>query len=523
MRRGFLLGGVVLCCLLGAVESVQAMGRAPQVRNILFIGVDDLKPTMGCYGDAMAKSPRMDRLAEQGTVFLNAHCQQAVCGPSRASLMTGLRPDHGRVWDLKTKIRTAKPDVVTLPQYLRSVGFETAGVGKIFDPRSVDKQLDALSWSIPYSDPNKLDYPVAPGKPVLGAYHSSKARALYDEALAKGVTSYKEQKKLLVANDCWQAVEGEDVPDDAYTDGRIAAEGIRLLEQLKETGKPFFLAVGFKKPHLPFVAPKKYWDLYEREAFELHPFQQKSTNGVDMAYHGSPELVSYGGVQKFDSFSADAADHMPADKQRELMHGYYACVSYIDAQVGRLMDALEENGLSENTAIVLWGDHGFHLGDHGLWCKHSNFEQATRSPLLVITPWIKGGKKSMAPVEFVDLFPTVCELGAVPAAEGLDGTSLVSLLRNPQERVKEVAVSQWHTKPKGGMGYALRDERYRYVEWIKSGRSTDVYDPELVIGRELYDYENDPRETINVADHPEYREVAALMNQRMREFFESQQ
>ncbi len=415
------------------------------------------------------------------------------------------------------------PDIVSLPQYLRSQGFETAGTGKIYDPRCVDKQLDEPSWSIPYSKPDRLPNDPTFGKAVLGSYQGKDVRACFEEATEKGLKKYADVKEFLLEHDCWPAVESADVPDGAYTDGAIATEGIRLMGELKDGGKPFFLAVGFKKPHLPFVAPSNYWNLYDRDDFQVAPFQQKSKNGVEVAYHASGELRTYGGIPDFDSYSADKKKHMAAAKQKELMHGYYACVSYIDAQVGRLLDELKSQGLDKNTVIVLWGDHGWHFGDHGLWCKHTNFEQATRAPLIFSAPGFPATGKTQSPTEFVDIFPTLCELSGVPIPGTLDGTSLVPLLKNPTASVKEYAVSQWPRGGKNGMGYAIRDQRYRYVEWFAGGRSTEPYDPKKVVGRELYDYQKDPMETVNVVDVPEYKPVADKMNEQLRGLFENPQ
>jgi arylsulfatase A-like enzyme len=317
-------------------------------------------------------------------------------------------------------------------------------------------------------------------------------------------------------------VESVDVPDEAYIDGAIANEGIRLMKELKTSGKPFFLAIGFRKPHLPFIAPTKYWNLYKRDDFKLATFQQKSKNGVDAAYHSSNELHIYGGVPDFDSYSADPKDHLAADKQKELIHGYYACTSFVDAQVGRVLKELKQLGLEKDTVVVLWGDHGWHLGDHGLWCKHTNFEQATRSPLIVTSPDFHKVGKTQSPTEFVDLFPTICELAGVPIPKNLDGTSLVPILKDPSASVKAYAVSQWPRGGKTGMGYALRDKQYRYVEWFSKGYSTEKYNPKNRVGRELYDYQKDPLETVNLVDDPQYKAVVSRMNQQMQEFFKAQ-
>ena len=505
-------------------------GRKPETgngpkRNVLFIAIDDLKPLLSCYGVAGIKTPNVDRLAAHGTVFLNNHCQQAVCGPSRASLMTGLRPDKTGVWDLKTRMRDVHPDVLSLPQYLRNRGFETVGMGKIYDPRCVDKKLDPPSWSVPYKKNfSPADYPADPGAPVLSSYQSPRVKALEKEAKAKGLSGYKEIHDYLFEHDAWPVTECEDVPDEAYIDGAIRQSGVKWLRRLKKGGKPFFLAVGFKKPHLPFVAPKKYWDLYDRDAIELAPYQKKSEHPVEYAYHGDIEISSYTGIPRFDSYSSDPSKHLPAKNQRELIHGYRACVSYVDAQIGKLLDELEALGLAENTSVVLWGDHGWHLGDHGMWCKHSDFENATRSPLIVAVPDGKAAKTS-APTEFVDVFPTVCELAGVPVPEGLDGTSLTPLLKDPAAEVKPYAVSQWPRggNKKGAMGYALRDRRYRYVEWMKGGwRTTDPFDPSKVAARELYDYEKDPLETVNVADDPAYADVRERLEGELHAFYEAQ-
>ncbi|MBK1876694.1 sulfatase [Pelagicoccus mobilis] len=503
----FALGLVLAACL-------QAEGR----KNVLFIAVDDLKPSFGCYGDERAITPNIDALASQGTLFSRAYCQQAVCGPSRASIMTGLRPDRTQVWDLKTRMRDRNPDVLTLPQHFRDLGYTTAGYGKIFDTRCVDKKLDEPSWSQPFKLGYQLPYPEGVEGPLMAAFQDPETRRLIEEANAKGVTAYGEVKEYLLEREAWPVVESADVPDEAYVDSAIVEAGKRSLRAFKRTGEPFFLAVGLKKPHLPFIAPTKYWEMYDREDFEIHPYQKRSQNGVKEAYHSSGELTSYNGVPKFDSYSDDASDWMPEEKQLELIHGYYACVSYIDALIGGLLEELDSLGLREDTVIVLWGDHGWHLGDHGLWCKHSNFEQATRVPLIFSAPGLPKGQVAGGPVEFVDVFPTLCDLAGVTIPAAPEGLSLVSMMEDPKGQVKDFAVSQW-PNGKNGMGYAVRDERYRYVEWFRAGNTNDRYNKKSVVSRELYDYEKDPMETVNVVDDPEYAAVVRQMKQRMRSLF----
>ena len=383
-----------LACFLTQEAFAHGKHQNPKV-NVLFIAVDDLKPILGCYGDEKVQSPNIDRLANNGTVFFNTHCQQAVCAPSRASLLTGLRPDKTKVWDLKTYIRDQNPNVLTLPQYYKQNGYETAAVGKIFDPRSVDAFHDSVSWTIPYS------------KITGGRWINASEKV---------------------------STESADVPDETVVDGKIAARGVELIEQLSSNEKPFFLAVGFKKPHLPFVAPKKYWDLYERDSISVHPFQEHAKYAPEFAFQPGWELRNnYVDIPKDDP--------IPEEKQKELIHGYYACVSFIDAQVGKLLTQLENLGIRENTIIVLWGDHGWHLGDHDMWAKHSNFEQATRSPMIFSAPGLTAGESSNSPSEFIDIFPTLCELTGLEVPSNLDGTSLIPVLQDPETLIKPYAVS----------------------------------------------------------------------------------
>ena len=498
--------------LLGSVTA--SAGEATPRPNVLFIAVDDLKPALGCYGEGQVRSPNIDGLAARGTVFLNAHCQQAVCAPSRASLLMGRRPDALRVWDLKTKIRTLNPGAISLPQHFKAQGYETVGLGKIFDPRSIDSraQGDAVSWSIPFTPSWEYAYSPSNGPPVAH-YQSTRAHGLKSEAEAEGITAYGELSRYLAENGAWPPVEAEDVPDNAYEDGAMTDRAIERLTRLADGRQPFFLAVGYKKPHLPFVAPKRYWDLYERGALELAPFQEQAQNGPVVAYHNFPELRSYSGIPQ--------QGPVPPAQQRELIHGYYACVSYVDTQIGRLLGALETVGEERNTVVVLWGDHGWHLGDHGLWAKHSNFEQATRAPLLFVAPGGKAGNTCSAPVEFVDVFPTLCDLAGLPVPSGLAGMSLGPIVTGTKTSVKPFAISQW---PKAGvMGYALRTDRYRYVAWMEREGAMDIArDTSRVVARELYDYLEDPRETVNRVEDPGCRELVADLSAQLNGFLASQ-
>lgn len=487
-------------------------------KNVLFIAIDDLKPLLGCYGNEFMKTPNIDKLASQGVIFTNAHCQQAVSGPSRASLLTGMRPDYTKVWDLKTKMRDINPNIVAMPQYFKENGYTTVATGKIYDYRCVDKQSDAPSWSIPYSESSICTYPEVYGQPALSFYASKESKAivkkLQDEAKAKGENSWS-----YAANQHKPSVEYADFPDEAYNDAQICNNAIKYMHKFAKKNDSFFLAVGFKRPHLPFAAPKKYWDLYKRDEVSLAEYPKAVKDGIDMAYHNSGELYSYTDIPELTSFSDIFNDNLPKDKQKELIHGYQACVSFIDAQVGRLMSELQKLGLDKNTVIVLWGDHGWHLGDHGLWCKHTNFEQATRVPLIIKTPDSKNIEYSH-PVEFIDIFPSLCELSGINIPKHLQGKSLVLAINNPKVKIKEYAVSQF---PRGKkMGYSLRTDRYRLTVWMNENYTTDQeFKKERVVGVELYDYKKDKLETQNLSNRKKYKTIKNQMMAHFESFVKS--
>jgi iduronate 2-sulfatase len=505
--------------------------------NVLFIAVDDLKPILGCYGDKLVKTPNIDRLARQGTIFMMNYCQQAVSGPTRASLMTGMRPDYTKVWDLATKMRDVNPDILSMPQYFISKGYQTAGIGKIYDPRCVDDDLDKPSWSIPYYKGSDIYFSKSTGRPESG-YQLPETKAKFVKYRAEGQSKGLKGTALsdYVAKYVKPSVECADVPDNAYNDGANVLHAKDILRELSKSGKSFFFAVGFSKPHLPFVAPKKYWDLYKHDEMPLAPFREKAKNGPDIGYHTAAELFAYSDIPPIASFSDQKVGmDMPIDKQKELIHGYYAATSYTDAQIGILLNALDSLGLSGNTIIVLWGDHGWHLGDHNLWCKHTNFEQATHAPLLISAPNIKPSI-TYSPTEFVDIFPTLCDLAGLNIPAHLDGKSLITVMKDPKMSVKEFAVSQYPRPAnkienarlgwsKGEyMGYSFRTEQYRYTVWLKDYfRTSKPFSKDLIVADELYDYKEDPNETVNVVNEKKYASVANDMNEKMVRFFASQQ
>lgn len=497
--------------------------KAQEPKNILFIAVDDLKPLINGFGSKQMVTPNFDRLAAMGVSFHNAHVQQAVCGPSRASIMTGMYPDRTQVWDLHTDFRKSAPDLISMPEYLATQGYVTTGIGKIYHKNSSSPGHDGKSWTIPHVLPK--DFNENTGAPAMNTYQNPETKAqieaLQQEAKEKGLKGYGKISKYVYAK-VKPSTECEDVPDDAYQDGVYTKEALRKLKMLKAQEKPFFLALGYQRPHLPFVAPKKYWDLYEREKIELAPFQELAENSPRIAYHNFGEIRAYSDIDK----DADLGDRFPEEKQRELIHGYMACVSYIDAQLGMVLDALEELELADNTVIVLWGDHGFHLGDHTLWCKHSNFEQATRIPLYFAGPGVSQNRVvEKQPVELVDVFPTLFDLAGVAQPEGLSGKSLEPLLdESPKTGIdRDYAISQYHRR-KDVMGYTIRTARYRYTEWHEDHyRSYKPYQESNIIGVELYDYQEDPNETRNLAmDESAYGEVIHEMKSKLHNHLKEQ-
>ena len=530
---------LILVALLSISFQTTTIAQKKEKPNVLFIAIDDLKPILGCYGNKLIHTPNIDRLASMGTVFLNNYCQQAVCGPTRASLMTGKRPDYTKVWDLKTTMRSINPDIVSIPQYFASQGYSTQGIGKVYDPRCVDKKIDEPSWTVPYYKTDLKYYAEEFGEPVLGRYQLPETKALAEkyinDALAQGMKKNEANeyamKKIKPSTEC------VDVPDNAYNDGANILQAKDILKDLSKSSIPFFFAVGIAKPHLPFVAPKKYWDLYSREEMPIEKYQEKPKNAVDVAFHNAGEIRAYTDIAPLTSFS-DTKNFgltLPLDKQKELIHGYYAAISYTDAQVGILLNTLDELGLTKNTIIVLWGDHGWHLGDHNLWCKHTNFEQATHAPLIISSPKIKSGK-SKSQTEFVDIFPTLCDLAGLTVPTYLDGKSLMPIMKNNNEIVKEFSVSQY---PRSGgdpeterlgyagakvMGYSIRTSQYRYTVWMGSNfRSSQKFDKNLIIGEELYDYINDPEETENVVNEKNYNSISGELKNKMVEFFKTQE
>ena len=494
---------LILFFFLFSFKSIEAQ------KNILFISVDDLKPMFNSYGHDDMITPNIDALAAKGTSFLNTSTQQAICAPSRASLLTGLYPDNTRVWDLETQIRDENPNVVTLPQHFKDNGYYSVGLGKIFDNRSVDNNYDGNSWSTQFLQGMPNQY-----------YHSNDAgRSGYQDPLvhqainqynnyisSNNITSTngkREARKLFPLSK--PSTEGnQDLPDDGYVDGARTNYALIKMEEAANSGKPFFLAVGYTKPHLPFVAPKKYWDMYNRSTISIHPEQGRDNSIPSIAFHNNHELVN-----NYSDIPLNG--NITVDKQKELIHGYKACVSYVDAQVGILLSKLDELGLSSNTIVVLWGDHGWHLGDHGLWIKHTNFEQAVSSPMIIYSPdhGLENNKTS-SPVELLDIYPTLCDLAGISIPNEVEGKSIKEVMIDPGHKVRHAALAQYTRMSNGNrvMGYSLRDERYRYTKWIQMDfRNGERYGS--TIACEFYDYEIDYFEKVNRCSDDTYSDIIA--------------
>lgn len=511
---------MTITCLVSLSATVNAADRL----NILFIAVDDLRPELGCYGSPVAVTPNLDALAQSGLLFHRAYCQQAICRPSRASLMTGTRPETTGLFHNYVALRELQPDILTLPQHFIASGYESVYCGKIFHNGDTD---EGISWSRePVKTVDGLKRPAGPyalpENNRMKADNLKRMLARYGEAARRGLAA-------------GPAYEMADVPDTAYMDGYNTQRAIATMkEMVRQSDKPFFLAMGYKLPHLNWCAPKKYWDLYDRAKIPMAMEVDAPENGAAMGLHASFELRTRAGIPKSGPLGAELS--------RTLKHAYLASTSYVDAQIGLLLAALEETGVRDRTIVIVWGDHGWHLGDMGVWGKATNYEIATRVPLMISSPGMKArGAETDALVELVDIFPTLCDLADLPRPGHLEGHSFAALLDKPNQSWKKAAFSQypnpalreWAANPlsqgmreswfgpliseveqrimaqqkdqwdrelfeKHLMGYTMRTDRYRLVVW------RDRRDPKAKpLYVELFDHHTDPRETRNIArDRP---------------------
>jgi len=458
LPRSPLLFFLLLCISLNTTPTHADHPTTSTRPNVLFIAVDDLRAELGCYGSAVAQSPNIDALAKRSLIFTRAYCQYPLCNPSRVSILTGLRPDSAGVHDLKKSLRETSATLVTLPQLFKQNGYHVQSIGKIYHATS-GLLSDPESWSVPpIAGRNRT--PAPDGKP--------------------------RQPHAL-------PYESPDTPDNMLPDGDIAEQTIGALKQ--NVNRPFFLAVGFAKPHLPFVAPEKYWRPFRETSVSLPANQNPPLQAPDFATNNSGELRQYTGILKTGPISQE--------EQLHLKQGYLACIAYMDAQLDKVLAELDRLNLRQNTIIVFWGDHGYLLGEHGTWGKHTLWEESCRVPLMIASPSSKNaGQQSKALVELVDVYPTLAELCGLTPPHRLEGKSLTSILQNPKSKIKEGALTSWRKRvPETGMveGRSLRTERYRLIEWrsLKDKNSPITY--------ELYDYQEDPKETQNLASRPSHQ------------------
>lgn len=454
------LAGFAGLCLLGSCTE-----KVPPPPNILFIAVDDLRPELNCYGADQILSPNIDRLAGEGIIFTRAYCNIPVCGASRASILTGKRPTRYRFLTYYTRADEDAPGIPTLPGYIKANNYYTISNSKVFHHADDSPESWDEVW-MPGGKGSWRDY-ITPENLALDSLGLQFAPPF----------------------------ERADVPDNAYKDGKTAEKAIDDLKRLSSMDQPFFLAVGFLKPHLPFNAPEKYWSMYDPGDIVLPENDQKPAGAPDIAMHNSGELRAYGLIPPEGPVSDEMA--------RKLIHGYYACVSYTDAQVGKLLDALRDLGLEENTIVVLWGDHGWNLREHGLWCKHCNFETSLHAPLIFRVPGIQGGNINQNITEFVDIYPTLCDLAGLKVPGHTEGESLKTRLLHPDIPEEDYAVCKWNN------GATLVEGKYFYTEWSRQGSGT--------IARMLYDHEKDPGENINISEDEEYIEVLVDLSQSLHE------
>jgi len=457
--------------------------------NILFVAVDDLRTELGCYGNSEIKSPNIDKLASQGITFKRAYCQQPICMASRASLMSGLRPDTLQIYNCAS-INELAPNVLTLNRHFENNGYRIWSSGKIYH-HNIDHELQFG------------EHRVQPTTNEIGrGYLSSSAVKTVEE-----YDAYYLELTNQSGGGRGPAFESPDVADNAYYDGAMTELAIRQLAEYKSSEAPFFMAVGYHKPHLPFNAPKKYWDMYDPNGISMADNPYLPENVSEFFHYNFGELRNYAGIPKGNELLSDSLS-------RTLKHGYYACVSYIDAQIGRLLEGLKANGLADNTIVILWGDHGWKLGEHGMWCKHTQFELDSHVPMILKVPGQKNnGTVSDAIVEFVDIYPTLSELTGLEIPAHVQGTSFMPVIQDPVKAWKDGAITLWplnrNNPDKLVLGFSLQTSRYRYTEWVK-GKTGEV------LARDLFDHQLDPDENTNISLDPENKKIIDKLSQLLQ-------
>ena len=487
-RREFIKTAGIGLAALGT-GAVFAETEKRQVKNVLLLYVDDLRPEINCYGKSKLITPNLDRLAKRSLVFNSAYCQVPVCGPSRVSTLSGLYPTRSTGWKAGWFLSKGLP---SLPGHFKSKGYDTISIGKVYHVNNDDPE----SWTKRYTD----------------TFHEKKfvcdgwcAGYQLEENL-KGRTYAKTGRNKSALTEC------VDAPDNAYPDGMSADKAVADIKKYSKSGKPLFLAAGFYRPHLPWVAPKKYWDMYKRDQIDLAENQffpkgaiSRNTWG-DLVHYGD-SVVNEAGAKRPD-WSAEKFPVLPEDKQRELIHGYWACVSFLDAQIGRILDALDESGMTDNTMVVLLSDHGWQLGEHRLWSKCSNYEEAIRVPLMIAAPGITDGKNTKALAELVDIYPTLCEFAGLPVPAHVEGVSMMPLLKDPSRKWKDAAFNIWDG------ARSMRTERYRLTIYNKPMPMGGKYQLPGNGRYELYDYKADPQGNVNIATDQKNK---ALLNKLVKQ------
>lgn len=457
----------ISCSLLMLAVSTIAQSSTKKPPNILMIAVDDLRPELGCYGNTLIHSPNIDKLASEGIVFKNSYCNIPVCGASRASILTGTRPTQHRFWRYYDRADQMNPSAIPMSQHFKNNGYTTLSNGKI----SHIKEDHAASWDVIWqAQKNRIDF--------------------HKYALPENTAIEKSNKER------GPAYEMAEVPDSAYNDGKLALKVIEDIQRLKNADQPFFLTAGFIKPHLPFNAPKKYWDLYDRSDFKPVGQIKLPENAPKQAFHNSGELRHYHGIPKEGPMSDSLSI--------TLQHGYYATISYVDKLIGDVLEALEEAGLRENTIVLLWGDHGWNLGDHGLWCKHCNFNTSLQAPLIISAPNLAKNATAESLVEFIDIYPTLIDLCGLETPKTVEGKSLLPLLQQPDAHHKDFIISKWKK------GLTVKTKKYAYTEWRDD--KDDSFISEM-----LYDHEQDPDELNNLIGDPKYAALVEYLNQLLRQ------
>lgn len=448
-----------------AFINVQPQAEKKGKPNVLFIVADDLRPELGSYGNKIISSPNIDQLAARGVLFSRAYCNVPVCGASRASLLTGTRPTDYRFLDFRSRADKDNPAATVLPAHFRNNGYYTVSLSKVFHfPDDSRKAWNEIWW--PASKNGSPRNFLNPENVAIDSQTSS-----------------------------GPPYEMADVPDSAYFDGEIALKASRYLRKFSQSGQPFFLAVGFKKPHLPFNAPKKYWDLYDPNAIGLATNMYRPKDAPKEAFHPWKELRTYATVPQEGNLTDEMA--------LKLRHAYYASVSYMDAQVGLLLSELKKSGLDDNTIVVLWGDHGWNLGENALWGKHCNFNTSMNAPLIISAPGMAKGKTNQSITEFIDIYPTLCELTGLTLPSHLDGQSLVGRLKKPGKTEDDFAV----VKFANGVSYI--EKNLFYSEWYDKN--------DTIISDMLYDHATDPEENVNISLRPENRELVQELRKKLKD------